>query len=384
MPRFSRVRLVSAAIAAAGALAACSQPPRSDPNPPITDQFTTSDGIRLGVQTLITGLQIPWSMAFAPDGRLFFTERPGRVRVFQDGALVESPALTLDDVSAVGEGGLLGIALRPLFGVNHQVYLLYTAATPDGAVNRLVRYRESGNTLADRAILFDRMDADAIHNGGRIKFGPDGKLYLTMGDAADTSNPQSLSSFNGKILRLNDDGTTPSDNPFGSPIWSWGHRNPQGIDWDPSTADLWESEHGATGNDEINVIQRGRNYGWPVIEADQTRPDMESPLRFFTPSVAPSGGSFYRGNAIPGLRSSFLVGTLAGQHIERLIVSAGPPPRIDASERWLEGTFGRIRDVVIGPDGAIYFCTSNRDGRTTPVAGDDRLARIVAVDSRSK
>ncbi len=358
---------------------ACGNPPRPPDtgNQPITNPFTTPDGLRLGVQTIVTNVEIPWSMAFAPDGRLFFTERPGRVRIYQNNQLIATPALVLEDVRHVGEGGLLGIALHPQFTNNRLVYLLYTANAPGGMVNRLVRYREANNTLADRAVLLERMAASSIHNGGRIRFGPDGLLYVTMGDAANTSLSQTLSSLNGKILRVDENGIAAGGNPFGSEIWTWGHRNPQGLDWNPTTRDLWATEHGASGNDEINRLQGGRNYGWPTIEGAATRPDMETPVQFFSPSIAPSGGSFYTGSRMPGLRNNFLFGALTGQHIRRVILDAGDPTRIASTERWLNGEFGRIRDVILGPDGALYFCTNNRDGRGSTAASDDRIARII-------
>jgi glucose/arabinose dehydrogenase len=255
---------------------------------------------------------------------------------------------------------------------------VYTARRGDGtAVNRLVRYRDVNNTLAERAVLLDDIPAASIHDGSRVRFGPDGKLYLTMGDAADPSVAQDLASLNGKILRLNEDGTAPRDNPFSSPLHSYGHRNPQGIDWHPSSGDLWETEHGATGNDEVNQIVAGRNYGWPVIEGRQSRSGMQTPVLLFDPSIAPSGASFYRGSAFPGFQNDFFFGALRGAHIHRVRFDPSNPRRVVADERLLEGKFGRIRDVVPGPDGALYFCTSNRDGRGNPVADDDRIARIV-------
>jgi glucose/arabinose dehydrogenase len=358
---------------------ACGRPgPQPPTDPVVTDRFTTTDGISLGVQTIVTGLEIPWSLAFAPDGRLFFTERPGRVRVYQNGALLSQPALVLDDVRIDGEGGLLGIALDPQFAATRFVYLLYTANTGAGPVNRLVRYREVNNTLADRAVLVDGIGAAAIHDGGRLRFGPDEQLYLTMGDVAEPSRAQSLASLNGKILRLTPAGLPSPGNPFGSEIWSWGHRNPQGIDWHPVTGDLWATEHGQTANDELNLIRPGVNYGWPVIEADETRPDMESPKLFFTPpAVAPSGLSFYDHARMPGLQRNLFFATLRGQHIHRVRLDPADPTRLLATERLLDGRFGRIRDVVAGPDGALYFCTNNRDGRGSPISTDDRIARIV-------
>jgi len=336
--------------------------------------------VRVGVQVLATRLVIPWALAFAPDGRLFLTERPGRVRIFQDGGLMAQPALTISDVFTSGESGVMGLALHPSFASNRLVYLVYTAAGEDGAVARLVRYREVAGILGEAAVLLDDVRAANNHNGSRVRFGPDGRLYLTFGDAAAPSRAQDLASLNGKILRLADDGTTPGDNPFNSPVWSWGHRNPQGLDWHPATGDLFETEHGNTGNDEINAIDRGRNYGWPVIEGNETRSGMETPLRFFTPSVAPSGASFYRGTAFPAFRNDLFVATLRGELLLRVRLDPASPRRIVSVERLLENRFGRLRDVVSGPDGFLYVITNNRDGRGTPTADDDRLLRLVPVE----
>lgn len=356
--------------------------PGNDPwaNVPVTDSMTTSDGVRIGVQVLLTGLQVPWGLAFAPDGRLFITERPGRVRIAQSGSVLQQPAFTFGDVRADNESGVMGIALHPNFAQNHLVYVSYTATRSDGAaVNRLVRFRETDNTLGEAAVLLDNIPAAAVHDGSRLRFGPDGKLYMTMGDAAVTNHAQTLSSLAGKILRLNDDGTTPSDNPYGSPVWSWGHRNPQGLDWNPITGEMWATEHGSTGNDELNRIERGANYGWPVIQGLQTRPDMVTPVLFFNPAIAPSGLSFYRSTRISQFRNNIFFTALRGMHIHRVVLDPDNSTVIAATERLFEGRFGRIRDVITGPDGALYFSTSNRDGRATPVAADDRIARIVPL-----
>lgn len=346
---------------------------------PSAEIFTTADGVRFFVDTVVSRVEVPWSLTFAPDGRLFFTERPGRVRIVQNGTLVAQPALTLADVVASGESGALGLAVDPDFARTHYVFIAYTARAAAGAVNRLVRYREAGNTLADAVVLLDNIAAASIHDGSRVKFGPDGMLYMTMGDAADAENAQNLSSDNGKILRLTAEGTTPRDNPFSTPVFSYGHRNPQGIDWHPVTGDLWETEHGNIGNDEVNVVQGGANYGWPVIEADATRPGMVTPLMFFTPSVAPSGAAFYRGTAFPAFQNNFFFATLRGFHIRRLRLDPASPRRVAADEKLVENRYGRIRDVVAGPDGYLYFSTSNRDGRNTPTTDDDRILRLVPV-----
>lgn len=363
---------------ASGALA-CDPSPSPPPSPtPASEVFTAADGTRFSVEVVLTNLEIPWSLVFAPDGRLFFTERPGRVRVYENGSLRPEPALVLDDVAATGEAGALGMTLHPRFAENRLVYLAYTARRAGGGmINRLVRYREVNNTLAERVVLLDDMPGASIHDGARVKFGPDGKLYLTMGDAAVANNAQDLSSRSGKIFRLNDDGSTPGDNPLPSIVYSYGHRNPQGIDWHPRSGDLWESEHGATGNDEINRIEPGGNHGWPVIEGGATRAGMVSPVIFFTPAIAPSGAAFYTGSLIPGFRDNLFVAALRGQQLRRVRLDPADPRRVLDHEALLQGRYGRLRDVVTGPDGFLYFSTSNRDGRGSADPADDRILRIV-------
>lgn len=350
-------------------------PAAPSPNTPPGDVFTTTDGVRFVVEPVVTNLEIPWSMAFAPDGRLFVTERPGRVRIIDVTRRTSELALSMDDVYSEGEAGLLGLALDPQFAQTRFVYLYYSARAGGGAVNRVVRYREAGSRLAERAVLLDGIPAAQIHDGGRIRFGPDGLLYITAGDAANTSLAQDLGSFAGKILRINRDGTTPRENPFGSPVYSYGHRNPQGLDWHPATGQLWAVEHGNVGNDEVNAIDAGANYGWPRIEGSQTMAGMRTPLTFYNPAVAPSGTSFYRGDRFPRFVNNVFTGTLRGTHLLRLVPD-GSAPRIAAQEVLLNGRFGRLRDVIPGPDGLLYLATNNRDGRGSPAATDDRILRI--------
>ena len=339
-------------------------PPAASPG-----AFTTQDGVRFRVEVIATALDFPWALAFAPDGRLFITERPGRVRILDLAARTSETALILDDVSAPGAAGALGLALDPDYAQTRLVYLYYTArVSAGGAVNRVVRYRETGGRLGERAVLIDNIPAAGIHDGGRLRFGPDGLLYVTNGDAANTGLPQDLGSLAGKILRVNPGGTTPRGNPFSSLIYSYGHRNPQGIDWHPGTGELWATEHGATGNDEINVIEAGVNFGWPRIEGTQTMAGMRAPIAAYNPAIAPSGASFYRGQAFPAFVDNLFIATLRGAHILRLRLD-GAARRIAAQERLLENEYGRIRDVVSGPDGSLYFATSN--------GGNDRVGRLV-------
>jgi glucose/arabinose dehydrogenase len=373
MPHAVSAGLLAVVLATQGMQTAC--PKDSATTPQTGETFTTRDGVRFRVETVLTGLEVPWSLNFAPDGRLFVTERPGRVRIVTLGGASEL-ALSLDGVFAQGEAGLLGLALDPEFAQNHFVYLYYSASVPGGGVNRVVRYREVNSRLGERLVLLDNIPAAQIHDGGRLRFGPDGLLYASAADAAAANNAQDVASLAGKILRLNRDGTTPRDNRFSSPVFTYGHRNPQGFDWHPTSGELWESEPGNDGNDEVNAIRTGLNFGWPRIEGASTMSGMEAPITFFSPSIAPSGASFYRGQRVPQFVNNFFVATLRGMHLLRLTVDPSAR-RVTAQERLLEGTFGRLRDVVSGPDGYLYFCTNNRDGRGNPMSGDDRVLRIV-------
>jgi glucose/arabinose dehydrogenase len=353
-----------------------SQSPAPTPTPPGSSSqvFTTRDGARFRVDTVMSDLEIPWSLAFSPDGRLFVTERPGRVHILNLSSLTSEVALALSGVFAQGEAGLLGLTLDPGFAQNRFVYLYYSATSGGGAVNRIERYREVGGRLGERALILDGIPAATIHDGGRLKFGPDGLMYATAGDASNTSFSQDVASLAGKFLRITSTGSSATGNRFGSPVFTFGHRNPQGFDWHPATGDLWASEHGASGNDEINVIQSGLNYGWPNIQGSASAAGMEAPIVFYPSAIAPSGMSFYRGQNIPQFTNNLFVATLRGTHLLRLTVDGR---RVSAQERLLDGTFGRLRDVVSGPDGHLYVTTNNRDGRGNPMAGDDKVLRIV-------
>lgn len=334
--------------------------------------------LELQVEVVQRNLDVPWALAFAPDGRAFFTERAGRIRVMENN--VVRTILTVN-VTAMGEGGLLGLALDPSSNQNHFLYVYHTYTDAKGALrNRIVRFTEGAGTLGDQRVILDGIPGAAIHDGGRIKFGPDGKLYATTGDASQPSSAQDLNSLSGKILRMNPDGSVPSDNPFpGSLVYTYGHRNPQGLDWHPVTGRIYETEHGPVGHDEVNMLEAGRNYGWPVVTGTAGDPRFVDPLiETGADTWAPSGATFYRRDRLPDLKGAFLIATLRGEHVR--ILTLGPGfTSVASSEAALQGAYGRLRDVVEGPDGFVYILTNNRDGRGTPAPDDDKMLRIVSA-----
>lgn len=336
-------------------------------------------GFRPVVETVASGLEVPWAMAFAPDGRLFFTERPGRLRVISGGELSPDPVAVLPAVST-GESGLMGLAIDPAFEENGYLYVMYSYR-PSGRsqiANRVSRLTVDGAQASDETVLLDGIAGASIHDGGRLRIGPDGKLYITTGDAAQTALSQDLGSINGKILRINLDGTIPEDNPFpGTPVWTRGHRNPEGLAFHPESGILYSTEHGPAGNDEVNIIEAGRSYGWPTVSGQAGDDRFAEPIAAYSPSVAPGGATFYDGDQLGEWKGSLFFGTLRGQHLHRLVPQGDDPRSLALEERLFEGVYGRIRDVIQGPDGYLYFSTSNRDGRGSPDAEDDRILRIV-------
>ncbi|HYE66610.1 MAG TPA: PQQ-dependent sugar dehydrogenase [Pyrinomonadaceae bacterium] len=364
---------------------ACSQPPPGEGAGEIESAPTGE--VRFRVETFAGNLEVPWAIAFAPDGRVFVTERPGRVRVIENGRLRAEPLATIKDVESTGESGLMDLKLHPQFATNRLLYLSY-AYGGDGQRVRVVRFRETGDGLTDRQVIIENIPAARFHAGCRLGFGPDGKLYITTGDATERGLAQRLDSLAGKTLRLNDDGTVPADNPFAGredarpEIWSYGHRNAQGMDWQPGTNLMFQTEHGPSGfdgpggGDEVNIVERGKNYGWPIVHHQQTHAGTQPPLLEYTPAVAPASGMFYRGPAFQQFRGNFFFGGLRGQTIIRVMLDGR---RVMGQERLFEGKYGRIRELAEGPDGAIYFSTSNRDGRGTPASDDDRILRLIPV-----
>ena len=323
-------------------------------------------------------------MAFTSPTRLLVTERPGRVRVVSNGRLEVKPLAVLTDVEARSESGLMGIALAPDYATSRLLYLSYAYDSPDGPRVRIVRFRDDGDRLSDRTLILEGIPAAQYHAGCRLRFGPDGKLYVTTGDATTGKIAQDLRSLGGKTLRLNPDGSIPADNPFpGSPVFSLGHRNSQGLDWDPRSGLQFQTEHGPSGfdgpggGDEVNIVEAGKNYGWPLVHHRESREGLVSPLLEYTPAVAPAGGSFCGCALLPSFQGDFFFATLRGERLMRVRLDPKYPRRVAQTEALFSGVFGRLRDVVPGPDGALYVATSNRDGRGRPQPGDDRILRVV-------
>jgi aldose sugar dehydrogenase len=368
-------------------VAACGRPAAKEANETGSSQSASSGATQYRVETVASQLEVPWAIAFTPDGRLLFTERPGRVRIIENGKLRPEALATIEDVEQSGESGLMDLTLHPQFAQNHLLYLAY-AYRGDGQRVRIVRFRETGDALTDRMLIIEGIPAARFHAGTRVRFGPDGKLYITTGDATEREQAQHLNSLAGKTLRLNDDGSVPPDNPFVKEsgarpeIWSYGHRNAQGIAWQPGSGLQFQTEHGPSGfdgpggGDEVNVIEKGKNYGWPIVHHDQRWEGLESPILEYTPALAPASAMVYRGSAFPKWRGNLFFGALKGESIVRVDFDGR---RVVNQERMLEGQYGRIREVAESPDGAIYFSTSNRDGRGKAGQGDDRILRLAPL-----
>jgi aldose sugar dehydrogenase len=343
----------------------------SPSNPPPIPEPILDNAENQFVEILAINLEKPWSIDFADD-RIFISEKVGTIRVIDSDKLLDEPLVTLRTAN-VFDGGLLGIALHPNFAENNFLYAYYTY-TEDGELwNKVIQIKESNNKIINATTILDKIPGSSFSNGGIIKFGPDSKLYIGTGSVSDFSHEsQNLESLEGKILRLNDDGSIPDDNPFeDSPVYSYGHRNPKGMAWD-MTETFYVTELGPSKNDEINIIIPGKNYGWPNVQCYSNNVEFENPVKCFDPSLEPGGIIFYSGDKL-SLENYMILASQKASNLYKV--------ELDENGMNLDGSIlsgvGRIRDVAQGPDGYLYVITSNTDGKGFPSNDDDKLLRIM-------
>lgn len=347
----------------------------------------------LKTRTVATNLDTPWEILWGPDDFIWVTERMGKISRIDTNSGVVSEVIQIPDSRELGEGGLLGMVIDPDFQTNKYFYVGYNYYTSGNNYReKIVRYTYNPATgkAANPFILLDNIDAASTHNGCRMVISPDKKLIFTTGDAQVTSKSQDVKSLNGKTLRVNLDGTIPADNPFpGSPVWSWGHRNAQGLVFSPDGKILYSSEHGSGTNDEINIIQKGRNYGWPQVQGfcDLSSEltfcrdsNVVEPIQAWTPTLAVAGMVFYNSDLIPEWKNSLLVTSLKASQITQLLLDETGTKVLKATD-FYTNTFGRLRDVCISSDGKIYIAVSNRDGRGSPRSDDDKIVEITPVST---
>ncbi len=353
-------------------------------NPLPSEKSTTP--VKFKVETIATGLEVPWDIEPTPDGRIFVLERAGRIRLLLNQQLDPTPyPVTLENFSSKGQGGLLDMALHPDYASNKLIYLAYTVETNGAMHTRVSRFRDTGTGLMLDRQIFSADPVDSTkHFGSRIGFGQDRKLYITLGERGKWDKAQDLGTVNGKTLRLQEDGTIPADNPFvgragAKPeIFSYGNRNTQAMAFQPVTGLIWQAEHGPSGNDrpgggdEINIIEAGKNYGWPRIHHSMTQPGLESPLKQFTPATAPGGAAFYTGDRFPQWQGNLFVANLRGQSLQRFTINGR---QIMEVENLLSNEYGRLRAVAV-VDGYVYVSTSNGDGYGSGNRGADTILRL--------
>ena len=321
------------------------------------------------VQIVATHLQKPWALTFG-DGKIFFTEKVGKIRVVDNGTLVNESVADFR-VADISDAGLLGITTHPDFIKNHFIYVYYTYKEGDKLWNKVLRITESNDKIVDAKVILDKIPGAEFDDGGVIKFGPDKKLYIGTGDATDENAAQDMTSLAGKILRLNDDGSIPNNNPDpNSPVYSLGHRNPQGLAWDDQ-GNLYETEEGPTKNDEINLIKENKNYGWPNQECSGSK-EYQPALNCYNISIEPAGITYY-GSGSLDFKNSLILATLRGNILYQLPISNG---NVTSQKIILDG-LGRIREVGVGPDNYLYILTGNTDGQGFPDKNDDKLLRVV-------
>jgi glucose/arabinose dehydrogenase len=385
----NRRRTAALAALALGLSGCASGPAPQAPDPPcllVTEGYGPRGMAPLKAETVVSGLDVPWGIAFLPGGDWLVTERPGRVRLVRDGVIVGTVATV--EIAPGAEGGLLGIAASPTFEQDRLFYVYATVLDAGARVNRVLRYRldpEHRAATLDRIIL-DHLPGAEFHDGGRLRFGPDGMLYVGTGDAHEPSLAQSKDSLGGKVLRVTPEGLAPPDNPFfPSPIFLLGVRNTQGFDWiDRSTMVVTDhgpsGELGRTGHDEVSLAHAGDNLGWPKIYGCEASPGKVTPALTWEEAVPPGGAAVYTGTAIPEWRGSVLIGTLRSKHLHRVELDPENPRRVRRHEVYFQGDpptgFGRLRETIMGSDGELYVTTSNCDGRGTCPPTRDRILRL--------
>ncbi|SFK47043.1 Glucose/arabinose dehydrogenase, beta-propeller fold [Streptosporangium canum] len=355
MIRMSRLASILATALVAALVASCSAAPAGTARTPASGVAAAPSG---EPRTLVENLAVPWGIAFLPGGDALVTERDTArlLRVTPAGKVTEVGEI--DGVRPDGEGGLMGVAVSPVFTEDHYVFLYFTSAQD----NRIVRYRYD-RSLTDATVLLDGIPKGPIHNGGRLAFGPDGYLYASTGETGDRALAQDLGSMAGKILRMTADGKPAPGNPFANVLWSYGHRNVQGMAWDPSGR-MYASEFGSSSFDEINLIRKGGNYGWPEVEGVGGAPRFIDPIvTWSTDEASPSGMAYADG--------SLWVGALRGRRLWQVPLAADGTAGVPAAR--FEGRYGRLRAVTAAPGGSLWIGTSNKDGRGSPVPGDDRI-----------
>lgn len=339
-------------------------------------------------ETVVSGLEVPWAIAFLPEGHLLVTERSGSVRLVRnytdDAVLAEEPVATVNTAPS-SEGGLLGIALHPDFEDNRYFYLYVTVLDGISSMNQVEQWQLSDNaTNANRIkVIYEGIDGARFHDGGRLAFGPDEMLYVGTGDATDPNKSQDPDSPNGKVLRLTPDGNIPEDNPMpNNPVFIHGIRNTQGWDWpNPNESEtVWLVDHGPsgemgrTGHDEVNVAKANDNLGWPTIYGCELQGELVAPVLTWKNAVPPGGAAVYTGDMIPEWKGSFIIGTLESEHLHRAVIENGI---LSSHEVYFQGELGRLREVIMGPDGHLYITTSNCDGRGNCPSEGDKILRIV-------
>lgn len=360
-----------------------------------TQQFKTQD-YTVNAEQITDSLQHPWGMEFLPDGRILVTERPGYLRIIEDGKL-SKPVRGLPDIQAFGQGGLLDVMLDPDFSANQTIYLSYAGPGQGGVSTEVVRAKLGNNELTNvkRIFALEKKTDTGYHFGSRLQFDRDGYLYISLGDRGDMDRAQDISDHAGSLIRINKDGSIPEDNPFVNnanakpEIYTYGNRNMQGMAMHPVTGDIWAIEHGPQGGDELNLMKAGTNYGWPVITygvnyvsatkigEGTEKEGMAQPIHYWVPSIATSGLMFYDGELFPKWKNNAIVGSLKFGQLARLTMQDN---KVISEERILDNELGRIRDVMQAPDGSIYILIDHQNGKLykiTPV--NDQIKRIAPL-----